>query len=100
MNFNPFGSAPKGFEQLADLSAAAALTPPDGAAFALLNAEGENVRWRDDGEDPTATVGMLIVAGVDVTYQGNLANIRFIEVTAGATLNVSYYAASGGILKY
>lgn len=100
MQFNPFGSQPRGFEQLTDLSASAALTPPaNGASVAVLNAEAQNVRWRDDGEDPTATVGMLLVAGTEFTYQGDLSAIRFIETTAGAQLNVSYYAATGGILK-
>jgi len=99
MQFNPFGSKPLGFEQVTDLSAAAALTPPVGASFAVINPESQNVRWRDDGEDPTDSVGMLIEAGSEFTYQGSLSAIRFIETTSGATLNVSYYAATGGILR-
>jgi hypothetical protein len=76
------------------------LTPPaEGASTALINVAGQNVRWRDDGTDPTSTVGMLLVVGDEFSYQGDLTKIKFIEVTAGAELNVSYYAATGGILK-
>lgn len=98
MNFNAFGSSPRGFEQIADLSSSAALTPPAGTAFAVINAEAQNVRWRDDGQDPTAAVGMLLLKDTEFQYQGDLSSIRFIETEASATLNVSYYAATGGIL--
>jgi hypothetical protein len=100
MNFNPFGSSPRGFQQIADLSAAVGLTvPDDGASFIVVNPESQNVRWRDDGTSPTAEVGMLLVADTEFTYQGDLSKIQFIEVTSGAKLNVSYYAAVGGLLK-
>lgn len=100
MNFNAFGSSPRGFQQITNLSAAAALTvPAAGASFAVFNAEAQNVRWRDDGTAPTATVGMLLTKDTEFTYQGDLSKIKFIETTGGAILNVSYYAAVGGILK-
>lgn len=99
MQFNPFGSTPKGFENVADLSSAVGLTPPAQASFAVINPEAQDVRWRDDGEDPTISVGMLLKADSEFTYQGDLSAIRFIEVTSGASLNVSYYSATGGILK-
>jgi hypothetical protein len=100
MNFNPFGSTPRGFQQITNLGSAVGMTvPATGASFAVILAEAQNVRWRDDGVAPTAGVGMLLEAGVEFTYQGDLSAVRFIEVTAGAKLNVSYYAATGGILK-
>lgn len=100
MQFNPFGSTPKGFQAITDLSAAVGLTVPAGASFAIFNVTGQNVRWRDDGTNPSATVGMLIAAGgQDYEYQGNLSAIKFIEVTSGAKLNISYYSATGGLLK-
>ena len=49
------------------------------------------MRWRDDGVDPTASVGMLLVAGTPLQYDGDLSRIKFIETTASAKLNVSYY---------
>lgn len=84
--------APLGYAQLTSLSGATALSSiPAGATRALLQAEGQNVRWRDDGTDPTASVGMLIYVGQLVEYVGTLSAIEFIEAAGGAKLNVSYY---------
>ena len=99
MQFNAFGSKPLGFQQITSLSAAANLTPPAGASFAVINPETQAVRWRDDGTAPTSSIGMLLAVGDEFTYQGDLTKIQFIEVTSSAVLNVSYYAATGGLLK-
>lgn len=88
-----------GYQQLSPLSSATGLTvptqTPDGLAakanFAVIVAETQNVRWRDDGTDPTASLGMLLVAGVPFQYDGDLSRIKFIETTASAKVNVSYY---------
>lgn len=88
-----------GYQQLDTVSSATGLTvpprTPDGmtakANFALIVAETQNVRWRDDGIDPTASVGMLLVAGTPLQYDGDLNKIKFIETTASAKVNVSYY---------
>ena len=58
--------------------------------LAVIQAEAQAVRWRDDGVAPTSTVGMVLAAGASMEYDGNLAGIRFIEATAGAILNVTY----------
>lgn len=99
MQFNAFGSKPLGYQQIADLSAAEGLAPPAGASFAVVNPESQAVRWRDDGTPPTASVGMLIPVDGEFTYQGDLTKIKFIQAASGAKLNVSYYAATGGLLK-
>jgi len=83
--------APIGFEQLTSLAAAKSLTSPTGARLALIQAEDQAVRWRDDGVDPTSAVGMQLAAGKDFFYIGDLSNIRFIEESASAKLNVAYY---------
>jgi hypothetical protein len=36
-------------------------------------------------------VGMPLAANVTLQYDGDLSKIRFIESTASAVLNVSYY---------
>jgi hypothetical protein len=64
--------------------------------FAIVKALTQNVAWRDDGVAPTATVGMIIQTTDPLfEYYGDLAAIQFIQVTASATLNVSYYRLSG-----
>ena len=89
-----------GYQQITSLSAAGGLTVPtvdssgnkQQPTFALIIAETQAVRWRDDGTAPTASVGMPLAVGVPLQYDGDLTKIRFIEQTASAKLNISYYA--------
>lgn len=84
--------APVGYQQITSLSAAAALTVPETAKIAIIIAESKSVRWRDDGTNPTATVGMPLAVDAPLVFNGNLSALRFIETSASAKLNVSYYA--------
>lgn len=59
--------------------------------FAVIQAEAQALRYRDDGVDPTATVGMLIPSGTSIDYTGDFNKIRLINATAGAIANISYY---------
>lgn len=89
-----------GYEQITSLSSSAALTVPvvdaNGLSvkptIAIITPEVAGVRWRDDGTAPTATVGMPLASGVTLQYDGDLTQIRFIQQTAGAIINISYYA--------
>lgn len=89
-----------GYQQITSLSAAANLTVPvldstglnQRPTIAMITPETQGVRWRDDGTAPTATVGMPLAAGVTLQYDGDLTKIKFIEQTASAKLNISYYA--------
>lgn len=81
-----------GYQQITSLSAATALTVPAGATMALIAPLTQGVRWRDDGTNPTASVGMPVAAGSYLNYDGDLKQIRFIQQTASAELNVSYFA--------
>jgi hypothetical protein len=89
-----------GYQQITSLSSSTALTVPTQTqlglaatpAIALITPETQAVRWRDDGVAPTATVGMPLAAGVTLQYDGDISRIRFIEQTAGAKLNVTYYS--------
>lgn len=81
-----------GFQQITSLSSATALTIPSGAQMAIVQAEDQNVRWRDDGTAPTASVGMQLAAGAALQYTAaQLPQLEFIEETSGAILNISYY---------
>lgn len=86
------GSEPKGYEKVTGLSAAKALTVPTGATLAMIKTEGADVRYRDDGTDPTTTNGMLLETGDEFWYSGAPRALRFIETSTSATLHVLYYA--------
>ena len=89
-----------GYQQITTLPSVASLTVPStdvqGLAckpsIAMITPETQGVRWRDDGVAPTASVGMPLAAGTTLQYDGDLTKIQFIEQTASAKLNISYYA--------
>lgn len=81
-----------GYVQLTSLATATGFSSvPVGATYAIIQAEAQAVRWRDDGVAPTAAIGMVIPAGGELRYDGNLRGIQFIEAVALAKLNVSFY---------
>lgn len=86
------------FEQITSLSVARSLDVPTvGPAgrvpnYALIQAETQNVRYREDGVAPTAGIGLLLIAGQPPTkFAGALNLLRFIEATSGAKLNITYH---------
>jgi hypothetical protein len=92
-----------GYQQIsaATLAAATNLTIPTAdpvsgikqlPTSAFIVAEVANVRWRDDGVAPTATVGMLLPYNTFFQYDGDLAKIQFIAASGSPILNISYYA--------
>ena len=82
---------PLGYEQITSLVTAAALTVPAHASLAIIQATGQSVRWRDDGSNPTAAIGMTLAVGESLRYTGNLAAFKAIQTAATAVLNASYY---------
>ena len=58
----------------------------------IITPETQAVRWRDDGVAPTAAIGMPLAVGVTLQYDGDLTKIQFIEQTASAKINITYYA--------
>lgn len=98
MRVQPAFSDPLGVGQITGLSTKKTLADvsggiPAGAQFVLLQAESKTVRWRDDGPDPTAAIGMRLIAdGEPFLYDGkDLTLIEFIEESASAKLNVAFY---------
>lgn len=81
-----------GYQQITSLSSATNLTVPAGATLAVIVPESFAVRWRDDGTAPTGSVGMPLAIATVLSYDGDLRRVQFIEQSAGAKLNVSYYA--------
>jgi hypothetical protein len=82
---------PIGYQQISTLTAAVGLTAPRGARGAIITVETQGVRWRDDGTNPTAAIGMPVAAGTTFEYNGDVTKIKFIEQAASAKLNVAYF---------
>ena len=81
-----------GYQQITSLSGATKLTVPAGTSLAVITPETQAVRYRDDGTDPTSTVGMPLGIGSYLFYDGAaLAALSFIEQVASAKLDILYY---------
>lgn len=82
---------PLGYEQVTSISSAKSLTVPTGATMAVITAEVQAIRYRDDGTAPSSSVGMPLAVGTALVYQGTLSAVQVIEQTSGAKVNVLYY---------
>lgn len=83
----------KGYQQITNLLASTALTVPSGANYALVVCTGQTVRWRADGTDPTASIGMPLLVGQSLWFDASsISVVEFIETTPSAVLNVNYYS--------
>ena len=91
----PYWGKPLGYSQIVIATATSTLVPPVGASCALMAVDTSNVRWTDDGDTPSASVGMLMrTTDVPLLYCGELSNIKMFTVTATAALNIAYYGVS------
>lgn len=75
------------------ITSSTALTVPSGASQAVVCVSGSNVNYTYDGTTtPTATVGMPLLVAQCILFTGPtmLSNLRFIQQTATATLDVAY----------
>lgn len=90
-------TSPMGYQQIAaaTLTASTPLTVPiiNGRkpTWAVIQAETQSARYRDDEVAPTAAIGMLITVGDPLIYTGDLNKIRLINAVAGTILNIAYY---------
>jgi hypothetical protein len=69
--------------------------PPVNAVYAYIQADGGALRWRDDGTDPTATIGHYLDINEDRWYTVDKFPARFIrdtDETETTNLHVTYYA--------
>ena len=64
---------------------------PAGARAVLISARAQNVSMRGDMIAPTAAVGILIASSSLLTYTGDVRRLRFLEVTASATLDLEFF---------
>ncbi len=82
---------PLGYEQITGLSSVKTLSPPQGARLAIIQTVNQAIRWRPDGVSPDASTGMVLGAGLDFPYPGDLASFRMIEMAVSAEVNVAYF---------
>lgn len=78
-----------GYHKMDNISAARSCSGV--GSIVMLQAETQSVRYRLDGQDPTATEGFLITAGTVHTINvgdGNIPNIKVIQASSGAILHV------------
>lgn len=84
----------RGYSQLTITSTVVStLTVPSGSQMAVVEIETNQVRYRDDGTNPSTTGGTPIAAGGSMTICGLsiLNNWKVTGVTGNATLNVTFY---------
>jgi hypothetical protein len=87
---------PRGYQQLTVSTVAIGLTVPKNANCALILVETDSIRWRDDGTDPTDSVGMLWFSAniININSAKQLAQFKAIRTAnnaADAILNIAYY---------
>lgn len=80
---------------VATTSSSASLTSggiPFGATMAFLQAETADIRYRDDGAAPTASIGNIVVHGTGALfYTGTLTSLQFILLSGSPLLNIAFY---------
>lgn len=81
------------FQQISpDNATALGLTVPANAQSCLVSASDQKVRWRVDGNDPTAAIGHEIDTGQYFEFFGDeMKFVKFIAVTGTAQVFVTYY---------
>lgn len=74
------------------ITASTQLTVPGkGETQAVIQADGNDVRYRLDGTSPTATVGVILKNGTSIVLNMTDATAaKFIQTAATAVLNVTY----------
>jgi len=85
---------PCGYEQITVSSTAVGLTVPKGASRAIVTVEAQPLRYRDDGTDPSSTVGVLCQANLRFELESRYSMLAFKAIRQGGTdavLSVSYY---------
>lgn len=86
---------PLGYQQLTiDATTSTALTVPAGTAYCIGSCTAQALRWRDDGTNPTASVGFPEAVAQEFVIN-NPAAIKLIGQVASTVLNVCYYGGPG-----
>ena len=90
----PKSADPNGYQQLTVSSSAVAMTVPLNSNMADILVQDAGIRYRDDGTNPTSTVGTPLFQNQSMQIIGasNLSAIKFIRSGASdAIVNINYY---------
>lgn len=90
----PLGEEPEGREQLTVGATVVQLEPPDLADVAVVQTNDNPVRMRLGARDPSATLGLRLVAGdvIRLTGRATIRGARFVrEGASSGTLEVEYF---------
>lgn len=87
---------PVGYCQLTSVDTAVLISTcsggiPAGANMMLMVAEAQAIRYRDDGTNPSTTVGMPLAVAATIFYEGTLSKVAVIGQTSGAKVNILFY---------
>lgn len=69
--------------------------PPARAKRTVIRTLGQPINWRDDGQDPTGTTGMALLADEIVVLDADPNRIKLIraaDATGDADVRVAFYA--------
>lgn len=66
-----------------------------GADAAVIAVSGNDVRYRDDGGQPSSSFGVLLKANTTFDFSGNFTNLQFATVGGAATVDIATYKKSG-----
>ena len=80
-----------GFQQMTGITTAQLLAGTGSGEAVLISVEGNGLRYRLDGVDPTSTVGGLVAAGGTMWYVGDLKKFKVIQQAAGTIVNVHVF---------
>ena len=76
------------------IASSTALTPPTGARYAAVCADGHDLRYTTDGATtPTTSKGVYLANGTCVALVGSatITSFRAITTTSGGTLDAEYF---------
>lgn len=83
-----------GYVQLASLGSAIGFTLPAGSQWCIVIPEGAPIRYRVDGTNPTAAIGVPLVVNQPVIFRfsaAQFAAVKFIQQSVGGIANIDCY---------
>lgn len=87
----PYAFTSTGYQQLTGVSTATGFTPPALSTTCYVTSETVSVRYRTDGTNPTASVGVLLAANQQLILTASLSTVKFIPTSGSTILDVDCY---------